>query len=161
MQHDDNVSPTAFVLLAPEPASVAKARRFVADQLEAWGLEPFDLVLAASELVTNVIQHAPSPVGVGVGVLRRTGEVGVHVVDGRPDLIPSLPVGPEVPSLDGVRVRGRGLGLVARLGGVLAIHAIGTDRKAVCARFALRPDSWFDPQSARPSGPTARQGEIT
>ncbi|MES4904785.1 MULTISPECIES: SpoIIE family protein phosphatase [unclassified Streptomyces] len=47
-----------------DPALVARARRHVTDQLMAWGLEEtvFTTELVVSELVTNAMRHATSPI---------------------------------------------------------------------------------------------------
>lgn len=66
--HDDLVATAAY---APEPAAVGAARRFVRDTLRswelagpAWGQLVEDAVLLTSELVTNAVLHAGTPVRV-------------------------------------------------------------------------------------------------
>jgi hypothetical protein len=65
---DDLVATAAY---APEPAAVGAARRFVRDTLRAWELAGpawgqlvDDAVLLTSELVTNAVLHAGTPVQV-------------------------------------------------------------------------------------------------
>src|SRR5258707_456265 len=62
--HQDLSAEAAF---EPEPKAVAAARRFVRETLISWGLPGrddlvADAVLLASELVTNAIVHAGTPV---------------------------------------------------------------------------------------------------
>ena len=62
--HQDLCAEAAF---EPEPTAVADARRFVRNTLISWGLSGqedlvADAVLLASELVTNAIVHAGTPV---------------------------------------------------------------------------------------------------
>lgn len=51
------------ITLAPEPQSVSTARRFVREHLILHGLPLLvdDITLVASELATNVVQHAGTP----------------------------------------------------------------------------------------------------
>lgn len=74
----------ATIELAPEPASVRSARTFCAERLAAWGAAP-ELVetaaLLVSELVTNVVLHAGTPLVVSV---RRGGRLRVEVEDRDP-----------------------------------------------------------------------------
>ncbi|MFP5347517.1 MAG: ATP-binding protein [Actinomycetes bacterium] len=74
------------VHLAPEPASVARARRAVRDLLEDGGRPDLveRAVLLVSELVTNALLHAGTP----FVVTARLGACGirVEVVDGSPHL---------------------------------------------------------------------------
>ena len=53
--------------LPPSAASASRARRFVATTLSSWGLEDCDdVVLLASELVTNALLHARTEMTVRV-----------------------------------------------------------------------------------------------
>jgi anti-sigma regulatory factor (Ser/Thr protein kinase) len=63
--------------LPPVAASVRAARRFVADALREAGQEPLldDAVLAVSEVVTNAVIHAGTPMDLAV----RAGRDGVRV----------------------------------------------------------------------------------
>ena len=72
--------------LEPSPEAVSRARRTVHDTLAAWGLDNLadDMVLVASELVTNALQHASGPI---VMVLQQRDEtVLVEVADVSPAL---------------------------------------------------------------------------
>ncbi len=94
--------------LPPDPQAAAQARSAVASTLRLWGLEhlAFPVQLITSELVTNAVRHAGTP----VGLLLRLGRGGVRVAvhDGDPTL-PEVVEGPG--DLD--REGGRGLFLVA------------------------------------------------
>jgi anti-sigma regulatory factor (Ser/Thr protein kinase) len=103
---------TEHLRLDPVPASVGVARRFVRDLLDSHGdvdEDTFDtLLLLASELVTNAILHAHTPVELGVCV--DGGRALVCVADRMPGGEPLTPRGH---SRD--RPGGRGLALVADL----------------------------------------------
>ncbi len=60
----------AEVALRPEPSSVRAARRYVSDELTSVGLDEAAMTaeLLVSELVTNAILHARTPVRVSVGI---------------------------------------------------------------------------------------------
>lgn len=96
------------VSLDPVPPSVGVARRFVREVLSDVPRDELDTpLLMASELVTNAILHARTPV-----------ELGVVVDDGRlllcvGDRLPGGPLTPRSHSRD--RPGGRGLALVADL----------------------------------------------
>jgi anti-sigma regulatory factor (Ser/Thr protein kinase) len=94
--------------LPPDPASVARARRmiwrFVADCEP--GVDGEAAGLLTSELVTNAIRHAGTPVELLARVARG---LRVEVTDGRPD----VPLAPRDAS--GFSVSGRGLHLVDEL----------------------------------------------
>lgn len=52
----------AELALPPVAASAARARAFVRETLDAWGLDGYDdVLLLASELVTNALLHARTP----------------------------------------------------------------------------------------------------
>ena len=103
---------TEHLKLDPVPASVGVARRFVRDLLDSHGDVDEDtldtLLLLASELVTNAILHAHTPVELGVCV--DGGRALVCVADRMPN---SEPLTPRDHSRD--RPGGRGLALVADL----------------------------------------------
>jgi len=103
---------TEHLRLDPVPASVGVGRRFVRDLLDRHGDVDEDtrdtLLLLASELVTNAILHAHTPVEVGVCV--DGGRALVCVADRMPG---SEPLIPRDHSHD--RPGGRGLALVADL----------------------------------------------
>ena len=100
---------TEHLKLDPVPASVGVARRFVRDLLDGADEDTLDtLLLLASELVTNAILHAHTPVELGVCV--DDGRALVCVADRMPN---SEPLTPRDHSRD--RPGGRGLALVADL----------------------------------------------
>ena len=100
---------TEHLKLDPVPASVGVARRFVRDLLAGTDEDVLDtLQLQASELVTNAILHAHTPVELGVCV--DGGRALVCVADRMPN---SEPLTPRDHSRD--RPGGRGLALVADL----------------------------------------------
>jgi len=99
----------------PEPSAVATARRFVRETLVSWSLpcgdrRVLDAVLLASELVTNAIVHAGTPVHLAC---RLNGEtVEISVLDRHPArMIPDPPNA--AAAVD--RPSGRGLLLPAAL----------------------------------------------
>jgi anti-sigma regulatory factor (Ser/Thr protein kinase) len=123
----------------PEPKAAAAARRFVRDTLRAWvvtgadehGLVD-DAVLLTSELVTNAVVHAGTPVQVTCRLAE--GAVEVVVSDGHPGrLVPEAPEHEAVPS---ERTGGRGLLLPAALASAWGV-AYGRASKAVWFRLAL------------------------
>ncbi len=113
----------------PEGQSVARARRFVRQSLEESGADDLadETVLATSELVTNAVVHAGTPVRVALDVDARGVRLEVQ------DLHPSraLPLGVENPDADAEH--GRGL-LIAS---VIA-RSWGVDYSAGAKRVWLR-----------------------
>lgn len=75
--------------LPPVPASAGAARRFIAEMCERWELPELrdDLLLAVSELVTNSILHARTPISVTVTVAGGIAEVGVRDHDPTPPVL--------------------------------------------------------------------------
>ena len=75
--------------LPPLPESAGTARRFLAAACRRWELDELrdDLLLAVSELVTNSIIHARTPVVVNVAVAGGVVEVGVRDHDPRPPVV--------------------------------------------------------------------------
>jgi anti-sigma regulatory factor (Ser/Thr protein kinase) len=124
----------------PEPKAAAAARRFVRDTLQEWvvtgaadghGLVD-DAVLLTSELVTNAVVHAGTPVQVTCRLAG--GAIEVVVSDGHPGrLVPEAPERETVPS---ERTGGRGLLLPAALASAWGV-AYGRASKAVWFRLAL------------------------
>jgi anti-sigma regulatory factor (Ser/Thr protein kinase) len=99
----------SYVDLDPVPSSVGIARSFVRDTLSAVDEDLRDVaLLLASELVTNAILHARTPVQ--VGVLHDGDNVLICVADRRDDT-------PDLVAQDKSRDRpgGRGLALVQDL----------------------------------------------
>jgi len=97
--------PVASTRLPAHPASTRAARAFVAEHLRTWELDDAidDATLLVSELVTNAILHARSPVDLIVRKVRSAVRVEVfHDGNGVPK-----PLHP-----DHEEDAGRGLGLV-------------------------------------------------
>jgi len=124
----------------PEPKAAAAARRFVRDTLQAWVVSGADgghglvddAVLLTSELVTNAVVHAGTPVQVTCRLA--DGAVEIVVSDGHPGrLVPEAPEREAVPS---ERTGGRGLLLPAALASAWGV-AYGRAGKAVWFRLAL------------------------
>jgi anti-sigma regulatory factor (Ser/Thr protein kinase) len=135
---DDLVASAAY---QPEPTAAAAARRFVRDTLQAWvvtgaaadghGLVD-DAVLLTSELVTNAVVHAGTPVQV---ICRLTGgAVEVVVRDGHPARL--VPEAAEREPSPTERTGGRGLLLPAALASAWGV-AYGRTSKAVWFRLGL------------------------
>ena len=97
------------IKLEPEPASVRKARVFVAEQLAELGFHRSvdDGALIASELVTNALRAAPATLLLVV----RVGS-GSHAIIEVHDSSPELP---ELQEPDLASERGRGLHIVDAL----------------------------------------------
>jgi AraC-like DNA-binding protein/anti-sigma regulatory factor (Ser/Thr protein kinase) len=116
---------TCGMELPAEPASVARARDFLRDVSRRWGVpDRDDAVTVVTELVTNAVEHAGTPLRLRL-VLDRAG-LRVSVRDGHPG--EPDPRGPY----------GRGLGTVvglSRTWGVLHYR----DGKAVWAQLPLTP----------------------
>ncbi len=114
---DDLVATAAY---QPEPAAAAAARRFVRDTLQTWQVAGQsasqdelvdDAVLLTSELVTNAVVHAGTPVQVTCRLV--SGAVEVVVLDRHPvQLVPDREQGE---SLAAERTGGRGLMLPSEL----------------------------------------------
>lgn len=72
--------------LPPDPSSASGARRFVRDVLDAWGIPELEepAILLTSELITNALLHARTPMK--LRLYRRDGLLRVEVCDdsGRP-----------------------------------------------------------------------------
>jgi anti-sigma regulatory factor (Ser/Thr protein kinase) len=137
----------------PEPTAAAAARRFVRDTLQTWliggatiagdGLID-DAVLLTSELVTNAVVHAGTPVEVTCKLAG--GGVEVVVSDEHPArLVPEPPESEHIPA---ERTNGRGLLLPAALASAWGV-TYGQSAKAV----------WFRIGQAEPGlGPGPDQG---
>jgi len=132
---------------APEGHSVALARRFVRQALEECGAGDLtdEAVLATSELVTNAVVHAGTPVRVALDVDAQGLRLEVQ------DLHPhrSLPLGVESPSDDAEH--GRGLLITSSLAG-----AWGVDYSAGAKRVWLKIERGSDPAPTR-TPPRARR----
>jgi anti-sigma regulatory factor (Ser/Thr protein kinase) len=139
---DDLVATAAY---QPVPAAAAAARRFVRDTLQSWeltGESPEqdalvdDAVLLTSELVTNAVLHAGTPVQVTCRIVgdEPDGAVEIAVLDRRPaQLRPDLP---HSPAEAAERTNGRGLQLPAQLASAWGVTYAGA-AKAVWFRMSL------------------------
>ncbi|HSJ19190.1 MAG TPA: SpoIIE family protein phosphatase [Nocardioidaceae bacterium] len=114
---------------APEGRSVSEARRFVRGALEGWGAGDLadEAVLAASELVTNAVVHAGTPVRVVLEL--DAGGLRLEVEDLHPHR--TLPLGLEGPPDESEH--GRGLLIAATLA-----TSWGVDYTAGAKRIWLR-----------------------
>ena len=135
---------TDRVLLAPESAAAATARRFVRDRLRSWqAAAPAqvvdDAVLLASELVANAVQHAGT--GIEVGCRLAAGVLEVTVTDQHPAR--SLP-DPRGVKENPYPERGRGLTLPAALASSWGVTYTGT-AKTVWFRLRLAPSPEASP----------------
>ncbi len=121
---DDLVATAAY---QPVPAAAAAARRFVRDTLRSWELTGNsddqsdrdalvdDTVLLTSELVTNAVLHAGTPVQVTCRLLGdgSEGAVEIAVLDRGPDQL--RPDMPHTTAEAAERTNGRGLQLPSEL----------------------------------------------
>ena len=127
---DDLVATAAY---QPVPAAASAARRFVRDTLRSWELAGEhagageqaectqqdalvdDAVLLTSELVTNAVLHAGTPVQVTCRLLGdlSNGAVEIAVLDRRPAQL--RPDGPHTAAEAAERTNGRGLQLPSEL----------------------------------------------
>lgn len=117
--------------LPPEPASASAARRFTQEVLSDWQEGDLSEIVAllVSELVTNAVLHAASPVDVA---LRRRGPaVRVEVAD-------TSPVIPGAREFGDDATTGRGLALIDALSEDWGVDTIPQDGKVV----------WFEVLSA-------------
>ncbi|MFD4324226.1 SpoIIE family protein phosphatase [Nocardioides sp. NPDC058538] len=116
----------------PAPTSVSEARRFARTVLADWGLEDLldDAVLLTSELVTNAVTHAGTPMT--VAVVREEDRLRIDVVDQHPTRV--LPVGAN--ARPGVGEHGRGLLITSALATAWGVE-YRRDHKRVWAAFAL------------------------
>ena len=149
---DDRMATAAY---QPEPLAAAAARRFVRDTLRTWrlgGPEPGradlidDAVLLTSELVTNAIVHAGTP----VQVTCRLAESAVEVVvlDRHP--VQLVPGRSRAGAGAADRTSGRGLLLPGELASSWGVTYART-AKAVWFRLGLEPDP--EPPAGAPAAP--------
>jgi anti-sigma regulatory factor (Ser/Thr protein kinase) len=139
---DDLVATAAY---QPVPAAAAAARRFIRDTLQSWELTGRsqeqdglvdDAVLLTSELVTNAVLHAGTPVQVTCRVVgdERDGAVEIAVLDRRPAQL--RPDRPHSPAEAAERTNGRGLQLPAQLASAWGV-TYARAAKAVWFRMSL------------------------
>ena len=128
----------------PEPKAAAAARRFVRDTLQAWAVTRAadgpgvvdDAVLLTSELVTNAVLHAGTPVQVTCRLLADQPDAAVEiaVLDRRPaQLHPDLP---HTAAEAAERTNGRGLQLPSQLASAWGV-TYARAAKAVWFRMGL------------------------
>ncbi|WP_369386501.1 ATP-binding protein [Streptomyces sp. CG1] len=118
-----------------EPEAVRPAREAVAEHLPAAGVAPGSafadaVLLVTSELVVNVLRHAPRSPVMDVGITVAAGQLVISVADAEPGL----------PDLSDAGM-GAGLRMVAELaadydGDVSAEPPIDHDGKVVLVRFS-------------------------
>ncbi|NQU38279.1 MAG: alpha/beta fold hydrolase [Actinobacteria bacterium] len=122
-------------LLAPvqsTPEAAGEARRMLARQLVAWGLEDAvdDLELLASELVTNAIRYGKTPVA--VRLISRGSTLRLEVTDGNSRDVPTPRVALDTES------NGRGLSLVDAVATTWGV-SIESSGKTVWAELTIAP----------------------
>ncbi len=150
---------TASAEYDPEPAAAAAARRFVRETLHSWGAADRsrlvdDAVLLTSELVTNAIVHAGTPLRVSCRL--DGGEVEVTVRDRHPartihDAFAAVD--------DAERTSGRGLMLPAALASSWGV-SYARSAKAVWFRMVLTDKpAQSDKPGANPDAAGERAGE--
>lgn len=155
--------------LPAELESVVAARRLLAGSAAAWGLEELirsDGALAISELVTNSVLHAGTPVGVRV---RRLGcGLRIEITDDDPRL-PIVDAARPEDLLSNRSMTGRGLALVAAIcdrwgceprgRGKVVWAEVGTGRRLVAAE----PAPAFPPAACPPrvSADALARGAVT
>jgi anti-sigma regulatory factor (Ser/Thr protein kinase) len=139
---DDLVATAAY---QPEPAAAAAARRFVRDTLRLWDLTGRsarqdalvdDAVLLTSELVTNAVLHAGTPVQVTCRLVgdQPDAAVEIAVLDRGPaQLHPALP---RTAAEAAERTSGRGLQLPYELASAWGV-TYARAAKAVWFRLGL------------------------
>ncbi len=153
--------------LPPRPESAAEARRFLADACRRWELDDLadDLLLAISELVTNSVVHARTPIVVTASVASGVVEVGVQDHDSRPpqlraertDLLRDLDaLSEQLPSFDeqdprhrslwvgdGSVTAGRGLYLLSEVSDAWGVAAVDGDERGKEVWFTHAvPGTW-------------------
>ena len=126
----------AEVALHPEPSSVRAARKYVSDELTSVGLDDAAATaeLLVSELVTNAILHARTPVRVSVDVVGDV--VRVTVAD-------DSPRAPQQRRHSVDSGTGRGLLLVERMATRWGVE-VGSAGKVVWFELPREPADSFD-----------------
>jgi serine phosphatase RsbU (regulator of sigma subunit)/anti-sigma regulatory factor (Ser/Thr protein kinase) len=156
----------AIAAYQPEPAAVAAARRFVRETLQSWlapeqapgghGLVD-DAVLLTSELVTNAVVHAGTPVQVTCKLF--DGGLEVVVRDSLPAVMVPGPVKDE--NMPAERTSGRGLLLPSALASAWGV-TYGQAAKAVWFQMGLagtREDESGGPGASQPPASRPRASE--
>lgn len=140
----------------PAPTSVSEARRFAREVLAGWGLDDLldDVVLLTSELVTNAVTHAGTPMT--VAVVREADRLRIDVFDQHPTRV--LPVGAN--ARPGAGEHGRGLLITSALSTAWGVE-YRRDHKRVWAAFALVETTLSEdsPNGGSPEGNGVRRRE--
>jgi anti-sigma regulatory factor (Ser/Thr protein kinase) len=113
---------TLTLSLRPDPAEVSVARRFVADSLTDNGRDPDTAVLLVSELVTNAVVHAETPIRLTLRYEGPLVKIEVHDDSDR------MPIAREV---EADATSGRGLKLVEAFADEWGVRPIPGDGKVV------------------------------
>ena len=132
--HDSRAHQEASVLVPSHTIAVGGARRWVRAQLESWGLDEVSVanaVMCASELVTNVVQHAGTSARLTMELAER---LLVTVEDTGTWSVPRI--GRE----DHSAAQGRGLALVSAISDAMG-HARGVDGSTVWFELRLHRES--------------------
>jgi anti-sigma regulatory factor (Ser/Thr protein kinase) len=132
--------------LPPTTDSVPVARRFVKARLDNGDIDVDTATLLVSELVTNAILHARTPVTLTIEEVGTVAHIAVH--DGSP-------VAPRLHSFSATSATGRGLRLLERLamrwgvesdprtGGKIVWFEVGAANGDPWADGAAFADQWF------------------
>ena len=119
--------------LPPEAASVPEARRFASQavaELGGTGASPNEVQLLVSELATNAVLHAGTPMR--LSVLRDGDCVRIEVRDDDPN-VPQVPTGMPAPTA----TSGRGILL---LDAIASEWGVNSSEKGKTIWFQLAPD---------------------
>jgi anti-sigma regulatory factor (Ser/Thr protein kinase)/anti-anti-sigma regulatory factor len=86
------VSPRRSVTLLPDPNAPARSRQFAVETCNQWGIDRVANLaeLIASELVTNAVVHAGTPIDVTLWLTDDTLNIAVRDGDPRPMYRPSM-----------------------------------------------------------------------
>jgi anti-sigma regulatory factor (Ser/Thr protein kinase) len=142
---------TVQLELPPAPQSPAQARRAVREACERWGIPALAdaAALAVSELVTNAVLHAGTPILVMVE--HDGGNLTVAVGDGEAALPRLRP-----PSAD--EESGRGVAIVDRLGATWGCNAPCWARRCGSASSADHTWATTQPSAATHGRPVGHTG---
>jgi anti-sigma regulatory factor (Ser/Thr protein kinase) len=132
--HDSRAHREASVLVPSHTIAVAGARRWVQAQLESWGLDQVSVasaVMCASELVTNVVQHAGTSA-------RLTMELAERLLVTVEDT--GTWSAPRIGREDHSAAQGRGLALVSAISDAMG-HSRGVDGSTVWFEIHLHRET--------------------
>lgn len=117
--------------LNADPKCVSEARKLTRHTLESWGMATLGevAVLLVSELATNAILHARSP----VGIIMRTNSVGIRVY-----VCDDSPAPPRVRRFRTEAATGRGVRLLETLASSWGVQSNSDGGK--CVWFTLMRD---------------------